>query len=128
VTLRTTDIQGSRNQILMYIIRTLKNSLFKNSLVTFTIAAMREFNEVIGLFDFILTRNQVLNLPQANSVGLPNSKSSSGLIVHSVCCCTWSQLRVDILSGRYCRFVSSLSWQELSATCFFFFYLLIFYT
>jgi hypothetical protein len=24
-------------------------------------AAMREFNEVIGLFDFILTRNQFMN-------------------------------------------------------------------
>jgi hypothetical protein len=37
-------------------------------------AAMREFNEVIGLFDFILTRNQFLNrLPD-----LPDSSSSSG--------------------------------------------------
>jgi hypothetical protein len=33
-------------------------------------------------------------------------------------CYTWSQLRVEILNGRYCRFINSLSWQELSTTCY----------
>jgi hypothetical protein len=39
-------------------------------------AAMREFNEVIGLFNFILTRNQLLNNLRL-TVGLPKSSSFS---------------------------------------------------
>jgi hypothetical protein len=62
------------------------------------IAAIRKFNEVIGLFDFLKTHNQFLN------------RLKLTLLTHPTLCLPVllfrSQLRVSILNGRARRFIN----------------------
>jgi hypothetical protein len=73
-------------------------------------AAMRQFNKVIGLFDFILTRNQFLNrlkltLQTYPTLRLPQDKLCTP---HDADLCILSLL-INILSGRGRRFINSFS-------------------
>jgi hypothetical protein len=62
--------------------------------------AMRQFNEVIGIFDFSLTRDQFLNRIRLTFLTYPTLHRFSESIVHC-CCIALSFSTVNMLSGRF---------------------------